>query len=149
MRVLAPITGTSREVRDMPDPVFASGLVGAGLAIEPRPGEQTAVAPIAGVLRKLFAHAYLVVSDDGPAVLVHLGIDTVQMHGDGFTLLATEAEHVEAGQDIVRWNPGFVAGTGRSPICAVVVLDCPGVPEPQQSPGSVVTVGRPVFDVRW
>ena len=98
MQVLAPVSGTSLDVQDVPDPVFASGMVGPGLAIEPLPGAQTAVAPIAGRLAKLHHHAYLVVSDTGPGVLVHLGIDTVQMRGDGFTLLAAENDVVCAGQ---------------------------------------------------
>ena len=99
MQVLAPVSGTSLDVADVPDPVFASGMVGPGLAIEPRPGLQTALAPIAGRLAKLHPHAFLVVSDTGPGVLVHLGIDTVQMHGDGFTLVAGE-------HDVVSRRPG-------------------------------------------
>lgn len=147
MQVLAPVSGTSRDVRDVPDPVFASGMVGPGLAIEPRDGVQTAVAPIAGRLAKLHPHAYLVVSDKGPGVLVHLGIDTVQMHGDGFTVLAVEDDRVDAGQDIVTWDPAYVAGTGRSTICAVVVLDCPAPAELLQRSGSLVLAGEPVFDI--
>jgi PTS system N-acetylglucosamine-specific IIA component len=147
MQVLAPVTGTSLEVADVPDPVFASGMVGPGLAIEPRPGLQNAVAPIAGRLAKLHPHAFLVVSDTGPGVLVHLGIDTVQMHGDGFTLVAGQDDVVRAGQEIVTWDPGYVTGTGRSAVCAVVVLDCPAPSEPLQRPGSPVTAADPIFDI--
>ena len=147
MQVLAPVTGTSLDVADVPDPVFASGMVGPGLAIEPRPGLQSALAPIAGRLAKLHPHAFLVVSDTGPGVLVHLGIDTVQMHGDGFTLVAAELDVVRAGQEIVTWDPGYVTGTGRSAVCAVVVLDCPAPSEPLQRPGSEVTAADPIFDI--
>ncbi len=148
MQVLAPVTGTSLDVADVPDPVFASGMVGPGLAIEPRPGLQSALAPIAGRLAKLHPHAFLVVSDTGPGVLVHLGIDTVQMHGDGFTLVAAELDVVRAGQEIVTWDPGYVTGTGRSAVCAVVVLDCPAPSEPLQRAGSTVTAADPIFDIR-
>jgi PTS system N-acetylglucosamine-specific IIA component len=147
MQVLAPVTGTSLAVADVPDPVFASGMVGPGLAIEPRPGLQSAVAPIAGRLAKLHPHAFLVVSDTGPGVLVHLGIDTVQMHGDGFTLVAGQDDVVSAGQEIVTWDPGYVTVTGRSAVCAVVVLDCPAPSEPLQRPGSSVTAADPIFDI--
>lgn len=147
MQVLAPVSGTSLAVQDMPDPVFASGMVGPGLAIDPVPGVQTAIAPIAGRLAKLHPHAYLVVSDTGPGVLVHLGIDTIQMHGDGFTVLAVENDLVRAGQEIVTWDPAFVAGTGRSAVCAVVVLDCPATSEPLQRCGSSVTAAEPIFDI--
>jgi PTS system N-acetylglucosamine-specific IIA component len=124
LQVLSPVAGHSLAVRDIPDPVFAKGLVGPGLAIRPREGRQAAVAPVAGVLAKLHPHAYLVVSDLGNGVLVHLGIDTVHMQGEGFEVLAREGEHVEAGDEIVEWDPAYVERAGRSTVCAVVVLDC-------------------------
>jgi sugar PTS system EIIA component len=147
MRVVAPVTGTSREVSDVPDPVFSSGMVGSGLAIDPVASAQTAVAPVSGRLVKLHPHAYLVVTDEGVGVLVHLGIDTVTMRGEGFSLLATEDTRVEAGQPVVGWDPAYVAETGRSPMCAVVVLDLPAPADLAHPPGSPVTAGEPVFDL--
>jgi glucose-specific phosphotransferase system IIA component len=124
LKVLSPVAGHSLAVSDIPDPVFAKGLVGPGIAIRPRDGRQAAVAPVSGLLVKLLPHAYLVVSDPGNGVLVHLGIDTVHMQGEGFELLAREGEHVEAGDEIVEWDPEYVERAGRSTVCAVVVLDC-------------------------
>lgn len=124
LRVLAPVSGGTLAVGEIPDPVFARGLVGAGVAIEPRPGRQAAVAPISGRLVKLHPHAYLVVSEQGPGVLVHLGIDTVRMQGDGFELLTREHLRVEAGDAMVSWDPAAVQDAGRSPVCAVVAVDC-------------------------
>ena len=147
MQVVAPVSGTSREVSAVPDPVFASGMVGPGLAIDPGTATQTAVAPVSGRLAKLHPHAYLVVTDTGVGVLVHLGIDTVTLRGDGFALLATEDARVQAGQAVVRWDPGYVAGTGRSPMCAVVVLDVPDGAVLARPTGSTVTAGEPVFDI--
>jgi len=147
MQVCSPVSGTSREIDEIPDPVFSAGMVGPGLAIDPEPGEQHAVAPIDGTLMKLHPHAFLVVSDEGAGVLVHLGIDTVHMRGDGFTVLAAERDRVTIGQDIVCWDPAYVAGTGRSPICAVVVLDCKAPARPLQPSGTVVAAAQPVFDI--
>ena len=147
MRVVAPVSGTTREISDVPDPVFSSGMVGSGLAIDPVASAQTAVAPVSGRLAKLHPHAYLVVTDEGVGVLVHLGIDTVTMRGDGFSLLATEDDRVEAGQPVVGWDPAYVAGTGRSPMCAVVALDVPHRAELALPPGAHVTAGEPVFDI--
>jgi PTS system N-acetylglucosamine-specific IIA component len=146
-QVLAPVSGTSLEVGDVPDPVFASGMVGPGMAIDPDRGPQLAVAPISGRLAKLHPHAYLVVGDDGPGVLVHLGIDTVHLHGDGFRLVAAEDDDVDAGQGIVRWDPAYVVSTGLSPICAVVVLDCGTPAQPLRSTGAAVRGGEPIFDI--
>lgn len=126
--VRSPVAGRSFSVSDVADPVFSEGLVGPGMAITPRPGPQRAVAPVAGRLVKLHPHAFVVLTETGHGVLVHLGIDTVHLHGDGFRLHATEREHVRSGAEIVSWDPAHVEGTGRSATCAVVVLDCdPGI----------------------
>lgn len=145
--VLSPVAGLRQEVSDVPDPVFAAGMVGPGAAIAPHHGKQTVVAPIDGILAKLHPHAFVIVSDKGPGVLVHLGIDTVQMNGDGFTLLVTELDRVQAGDDIVVWDPEYVEDTGRSAMCAVVVLDCPFPAQSVTDPGVEVSSAQPLFDI--
>ncbi|HEX6246773.1 MAG TPA: PTS glucose transporter subunit IIA [Nocardioidaceae bacterium] len=124
LEVVSPVAGHSLAVSDIPDPVFARGLVGPGVAIRPGPGRQTAVAPVSGRLLKLHPHAYVVVDATGQAVLVHLGVDTVRMQGDGFALLAEEGQTVAAGDEVVSWDPSLVEAAGHSPVCAVVALDC-------------------------
>jgi PTS system N-acetylglucosamine-specific IIA component len=124
LSVLSPVSGHSLQLRYLPDPVFSGGLVGPGLAIRPRAGRRPAVAPVSGRLVKLHPHAYLILSDEGEGILVHLGLDTVRMKGDGFTVLAHELDAVDAGTEIVIWDPAYVESTGRSAACAVVVLDC-------------------------
>ncbi|MET8332318.1 PTS glucose transporter subunit IIA [Streptosporangium canum] len=121
--VLAPVAGAAVGLRAVPDPVFSEGLVGPGAAIEParEPGE--AVSPITGKIVKLHPHAFVVVGDDGRGVLVHLGIDTVQLKGAGFELLVSEGDRVSAGQPVVVWNPLEIEAGGRSPVCPVVALD--------------------------
>jgi PTS system glucose-specific IIA component len=122
--VRSPVAGRSQAVSDVPDPVFAAGLVGPGMAVRPRAGWQTAVAPVAGRLVKLHPHAYVVQTESGHGVLVHLGIDTVHMQGEGFELQAREHDEVRCGDAIVSWDPGRVEASGRSAACTVVVLDC-------------------------
>ncbi|MGW4791450.1 PTS sugar transporter subunit IIA [Nonomuraea sp. NPDC004297] len=121
--VLAPVEGTAVGMAAVPDPVFSAGMVGPGTAIDPRRGPGLAVAPIAGKIMKLHPHAYVIVGDDGKGVLVHLGIDTVQLKGEGFRLLAAEGDRVSAGQPVVAWDPEAVEAGGRSPMCPVVALD--------------------------
>ncbi|MEU4835305.1 PTS glucose transporter subunit IIA [Streptosporangium sp. NPDC023615] len=121
--VLAPVTGVAVRLGAVPDPVFSEGLVGPGMAIEPDRASGTAVAPIAGTIVKLHPHAFVVVGDDGRGVLVHLGIDTVQLRGEGFEPLAVEGDRVSAGQPVVAWDPAGVEASGRHPICPVVALD--------------------------
>jgi PTS system N-acetylglucosamine-specific IIA component len=72
---------------------------------------------------KLHPHAFVVVADDGRGVLVHLGIDTVQLKGDGFELVIDEGAKVAAGDAVVRWDAAAVEAGGRSPSCPVIALD--------------------------
>ncbi len=147
LRVLAPMAGHSLGVHDVPDPVFAAGLVGPGVAIRPGPGRQTAVSPIAGRLVKLHPHAFVVVDPTGQGVLVHLGIDTVQMQGEGFALRVEEGAEVEAGDPVVSWDPSHVEEAGRSSVSAVVALDCDPAVVHRQPVGVDVQVGDLLLEV--
>lgn len=145
--VLSPATGTIRPLAEVPDPVFAAEMVGPGLAVDPAREPQTAVAPISGTIAKLHPHAFAIAGDgtgagDGIAVLVHLGIDTVQLGGEGFEVLATEGAHVDAGAAVVRWDPTTVEAGDRSPIVMVCVLDQPAGAVPTDRAGSPVAVGE-------
>jgi sugar PTS system EIIA component len=147
VRVLAPVAGVRQDVQTIPDPVFASGLVGPGVAIMPAPGTQRAVAPVDGILVKLYPHAFVVVTDEGPGVLVHLGVDTVQLGGEGFVPLVEEQAQVRAGDDVVEWDPSYVERTGHSPLCAVVVLDCPRPAHALGVSGTTVDAAQPLFEL--
>jgi PTS system glucose-specific IIA component len=147
IEILSPVPGVRQGVGDVPDPVFAQGIVGPGAAITPHHGRQSAVAPIDGTLVKLHPHAFLILSDEGPGVLVHLGIDTVHLHGDGFTMVAEENQRVTAGSEVILWDPDYVEGTGRSAMCAVVVLDCPYPAVALQPNGTEIAVSQPLFSI--
>ncbi|WP_084962117.1 PTS sugar transporter subunit IIA [Thermoactinospora rubra] len=144
--VLAPVEGSAVGLAAVPDPVFSAGLVGPGTAIDPLRGPGKAVAPIDGRIVKLHPHAYVIVADDGRGVLVHLGIDTVQLRGEGFQLLAAEGDRVSAGQPVVAWDPATVEASGRSPVCPVVALDA-GAEEVTAVAVGEVHVGDELF--RW
>jgi PTS system N-acetylglucosamine-specific IIA component len=123
IRVGSPLPGRVVGLSGVPDPVFAEAIVGPGTAIDPPRLPTTAVAPLDGRIAKLHPHAFVLVGGDGRGVLVHLGIDTVQLAGEGFELLAHEGDDVHRGQPLVRWDPAAVERSGRSPICPVVALD--------------------------
>ena len=124
LTVLAPVGGVVRAMADVPDPVFGGELVGPGLAIDPaRDGVVDVIAPIDGTIVKLHPHAFVVTADADHAALVHLGLDTVQLGGAGFTLHAHEGDVVKAGDVVVSWDPAAVEAGGRSPMCPVVALD--------------------------
>ncbi len=75
------------------------------------------------MLISLHPHAFVVVDESGHGVLTHLGIDTVQLNGEGFELLVNKGDTVTRGQSIVRWNPAAVEAAGKSPVCPVVALE--------------------------
>jgi sugar PTS system EIIA component len=148
--VRAPVPGRVLTLADVPDPVFAEGMVGPGAALDPPRGPVTAVSPVAGRLLKVHPHACVVVGPEGRGVLVHLGIDTVALGGEGFTLHAAEGDDVDALAPVVSWDAAAVEDGGRSPVCPVVALDAaPGDLAPAVAPGdpaaSEVAVGATLF----
>lgn len=145
--VLAPMGGTVIALSQVPDPVFAQAMVGAGAAIRPDPGPQEARAPVDGVLTTLHPHAY-VVQAEGCGVLVHLGIDTVGLHGDGFELVRAVGDHVRAGDAVLRWDPAAVAARGLATVCPVIVVeaDAAGL-RLLAEPGGVIPAGAALLSV--
>ena len=144
VQVTAPLAGTAIGLALVPDPVFSTAMVGPGLAIDPDRRPSTVVAPVGGTLVKLKPHALVVVAEGGRGVLVHLGIDTVKLDGEGFTLLAIEGDTVDAGQPIVEWDPVAVEARGLSPVCPVVALDADSAAIGQLAAGPI-EVGAPLF----
>jgi PTS system N-acetylglucosamine-specific IIA component len=121
--VTSPVAGRAIGLVAVPDPVFSGAMVGPGTAIDPVREPSEAVAPIDGVVVSLHPHAFVVVDEQGHGVLTHLGIDTVQLNGEGFELLINKGDTVQRGQAIVRWNPVAVEAAGKSPVCPIVALE--------------------------
>ncbi len=118
--VCAPMDGRVVPLQGVPDPAFAQGLVGAGVAIDPV-GELV-VAPCAGVLRRSgHAHAFTVETEAGD-VLVHVGIDTVALAGEGFTVLREDGSRVDAGDEILRLDLDHLAHRAPSLVSPVLAL---------------------------
>jgi glucose-specific phosphotransferase system IIA component len=136
-RVLAPCPGRLLALADLPDPVFASEMVGPGVAIAPEPGEGTVVSPIGGKVVKVHPHAFVVLGSDGVGILVHLGINTVRLEGKGFEVLATQGSTVEAGAPMVSWDPATIHGPDLSTEVIVVAMDRPKGSVPAPAPGTV------------
>jgi glucose-specific phosphotransferase system IIA component len=118
--VLAPLDGTVVELEKVPDEVFAQKMAGDGVAIDP--SGQVAVAPIAGDLVKLFpgGHAFGISMGNGVELIVHIGLDTVELKGQGFQNIATEGQKVQAGTPIVRYDRPTVERLGKVILSPVV-----------------------------
>ncbi|MFG2848415.1 PTS glucose transporter subunit IIA [Kitasatospora sp. NPDC101155] len=121
--VTSPLTGKVVGLAGVPDPVFSGAMVGPGTAIDPVREPTEAVAPVDGVVVSMHPHAFVVVDADGHGVLTHLGIDTVQLNGEGFELLVNKGDTVVRGQAVIRWDPAAVEAAGKSPVSPIVALE--------------------------
>ncbi|GGC86721.1 PTS glucose transporter subunit IIA [Tersicoccus solisilvae] len=121
--VSAPLAGTVTTLAEVPDEVFAAQMVGPGVSVAPDGGGAVLVlAPVGGTIVKLHPHAFVITVPDGPSVLVHVGIDTVELKGRHFTLHATQGQVVAAGEPVVTVDVDAVQDAGYSAACPVVVL---------------------------
>ncbi|MBF4589127.1 PTS sugar transporter subunit IIA [Curtobacterium sp. VKM Ac-1395] len=147
--VRTPFAGPVVALADVPDPVFAGQLVGAGVAVDPTgvDGTVTAVAPVDGTIVKLHPHAFAMHGSAGTDLLVHVGIDTVKMAGEGFELLVAEGATVAAGDPVVRFTPATITAAGYSPVCPVVVLGSAADSVAQDAVGTTVAEGDTLFTV--
>ena len=147
--VIAPVSGRVVDLAEVDDPVFSAGLVGPGIAITPDADEGgVVVAPFSGTIVKLHPHAFVITHESGRAVLVHLGINTVQLGGEGFALHVAQGDVVDQGTVLVTWDPAAVQLGGRSPVCPVVALE--GTPDAvAQLVPSGAAVGRGAELLGW
>jgi PTS system glucose-specific IIA component len=120
IHVLAPIDGMVVELEKVPDQVFAQKMVGDGVAIDPTGA--LAVAPVAGDLVKLFpgGHAFGIATKEGVELIVHIGLDTVELNGEGFENIAKEGQKVKVGTPIVRFDRTTIERTGKVILSPVV-----------------------------
>jgi sugar PTS system EIIA component len=135
VKVLAPLDGTVSDLATVPDEVFAQKMVGDGLAINP--SGMVAVAPVTGTLVKLFpgGHAFGIATEEGVELIVHIGIDTVELNGQGFENIATEGQFIQAGDPLVRFDRAVIESLGKVVLSPVVSTGPGTIVEPAQ--GSV------------
>lgn len=120
----AGLTGRVIPISEVPDEVFSQCVMGNGIAIEPE--SDTVVSPAdaeVGVVMADTGHACGLVLDNGAELLIHVGIDTVDMGGDGFELLVKEGEAVKQGQPLIRFDPEKIRAAGHSTVTVFIVTD--------------------------
>ena len=120
-KLLAVADGNAVPLGKVPDEVFSSGMLGNGYALEPVSG--TIYSPVTGRVDSVTdtRHAYGIHSDDGLDVLVHIGVDTVKLGGEGFISLVEEGDSVRAGDIIAKADLALIRSRGLSPITPVLV----------------------------
>ena len=120
------LSGKVIPLEEVPDDVFSKRIIGDGLAIEPT--DHTVVAPAAGTVSVVMQdskHACGITLDNGMEILIHIGIDTVAMNGDGFELFVNQGDHVEAGQPLISFDPEKIRAAGY-PLTTILIMTNPG-----------------------
>lgn len=146
--VNAPVAGHVISLDETGDPVFASRALGEGVGIQP--ADSTVVAPVSGVLQTVAetGHAFGIKTDDGVEVLVHVGIDTVKMNGEGFDVKIKANEHVNAGDNLVVVDFDKVKEAGYSTTTLMTVLNTVAFASVTPKTGVDVKAGESVIDIQ-
>lgn len=120
---IAPMTGMVYKINEIEDKVFSSGVIGDGIAIELE--ESDVFAPLSGEIVATFPtkHAYGIRADNGREVMIHLGMDTVELKGEGFECLVKVGDKVKQGDVIARVDVAYIHSTGKSLVSPVVFSD--------------------------
>ncbi|MDA8477945.1 N-acetylglucosamine-specific PTS transporter subunit IIBC [Citrobacter sp. Awk 4] len=147
--LVSPVTGEVVALEQVPDEAFASKAVGDGVAVKPT--EKTVVSPAAGTIVKIFNtnHAFCLETEKGAEIVVHMGIDTVALGGQGFKRLVEEGAEVVAGQPILEMDLDFLNANARSMISPVVcsnIDDFSGLV--LQAQGQVVAGQTPLYEIK-
>ncbi len=117
---VSPMTGEIVDITEVPDPVFSGKMMGEGFAIKPTEGK--VVSPVKGKIVTLFPtkHAIGLVTDTGVELLIHVGIDTVKLEGQGFVSLCQEGDKVEVGTPLLQVDLNRIESEGKSTITPVI-----------------------------
>jgi multiphosphoryl transfer protein len=146
LKIIAPLGGWCAPLEEVPDPVFAGRMLGDGLAIDPTGG--IVAAPCDGEVMTLpaSAHAVSIRSPQGVDVLIHIGIDTVQLAGRGFEARVKPGDRVKAGDELIRFDLDTVARGAKSLMSAIVVTSEGATLQKRRAAGAV-SAGDLLFEV--
>ncbi len=140
--IMAPLNGTLRQLEEVPDPVFAGKMVGEGIAIEPSEG--IVVAPFDGEIVQLFPtkHAIGLRSASGLEVLIHIGLETVSLEGEGFEAFVKQGDQVKMGDKLITFDMTFINDKASSTITPVVLTNGDAVKSFDVSKETTVIAGQ-------
>lgn len=147
IRIVSPLAGWATPLRSVPDPVFAECMLGDGIAVDPVEGRL--VAPAAGMVASVHSagHAVTLEVDGGPVLLIHIGLDTVGLNGEGFSPQVAAGQRVNEGDPLILFDLDLIARRARSLVTPVIVTNGDAFRiEPVAAEGPI-TRGRPLFNL--
>jgi len=144
----APVTGKVMDLEEVPDKMFSEKMVGDGAAIDST--GDTIISPADGKLSLIFRtnHAFGLNLKNGAEILVHIGLDTVELNGEGFTRLAEEGTYVKAGDPIIKIDRELITSKGYSLITPVLITNADIIKEIEFSNGKEVKAGDVIFSYK-
>lgn len=147
MEIHSPLSGEVMELKDVPDEVFASGVAGQGIAVNPSAGEVKA--PCNGVVSVLFPskHAIGIAAEDGTERLIHVGLNTVMLDGAGFEALVEQGDKVREGQPLLRFDMDFIRKQGYSLVSPILVTNADDFQQIRLLGKKQVEAGEAVYEV--
>ena len=145
--ILSPLTGRVVPLSEVPDPVFGKGIMGPGLAVEP--SGDTAYAPGAGtvIAAQPTGHAYGILLDTGVEILIHVGLDTVKLKGEGFDVHVAKGDRVSAGTPLVTFDRSVIEAAGYPLITPIIVLNAKKFGSVEMAEAGEVAAGAPIMTV--
>lgn len=137
VKLLAPMTGEIIRLEDVPDEVFASKMIGNGLAIEPKDNE--VLSPCDGKIVQIFPtkHAIGIETKEGIEILIHIGIDTVSLNGKGFKSFVSQGDRVLCGDKLLEIDLDYISKNAKSIITPILITNMDKVKELSKSKGNV------------
>lgn len=143
--LLSPLDGWSAPLSEVPDPVFAEAMLGEGVAVDPT--GSTLHAPCDGVIVSVQAskHAVSMRADGGVEILMHIGLDTVAMKGEGFEVHVADGQAVKAGDPLISFDLDLLAHHAKSLMTPIIVTGAGGRVIATQLTGRIVRVGEPLI----
>ncbi|WBL14674.1 PTS sugar transporter subunit IIA [Sutcliffiella sp. NC1] len=140
--VYAPLTGEVVPLEEVPDPVFAEKMMGEGIAIKPTSG--MVVSPVDGKIVQVFPtkHAVGIETSNGVEILIHIGLETVQMNGEGFTAHVQEGSRVSVGDKLISFDLSIVQAKAKSTITPIIITNTDLCKEIQKESVVNVTAGQ-------
>jgi len=146
--IRSPLSGWITPLAELPDPVFAERMLGDGIAVDPAEGRL--VAPVDGVVTSLHPakHAVTIDADGGPVLLLHIGLETVALGGEGFTTHVAPGQRVATGDLLVTFDLDAVARRARSLVTPLVITNGDAFEMMSASPPGRVKAGEPLLVLR-
>ena len=146
--ILSPIVGSIVDLKDVNDPVFSSGAMGQGIAVKPSEGVVYAPADAEVTIAFATGHAYGLKTTNGAEILIHIGIDTVSMNGDGFDQKVAQGIKVKAGDVLGTFDVAKIVAAGLDDTTMVIVTNTADYASVTPVAEGAVTKGEAVIDLK-